>query len=228
MEILLKAFESAHKYVDYYALDLSLSELHRTFSKVRTNDFTYVGFHGLYGTYNDGLAWLRKPENRELPTVVLTMGSSIGNFALRDAAEFLGSFASLLGPSDLMIVGLDACHDGEKVFRAYNDGKGITQKFYRNGLINANRVLGYEAFVPAEWEVDARYDADDCCHRAFYRSLRDTSINGVTIPKGEEVSFEAAYKYGVQERGELWHTAGLVPQVDFTNRSGDYRKPSFT
>ena len=183
-----------------------------------------MGFHGLYGTYDDGLAWLRVPQNRTRPTVVLTMGSSIGNFPLDEAAEFLGSFASLLGPSDTLIVGVDACKDPEKVFKAYNDEKGVTQGFYENGLVHANKALGYEAFVPVDWEVGTRYDTENSCHEAYYSPRKDVSINGVTVQKGEEISFEAAYKYGPDERVKLWHEAGLIPQVEFANTAGDYRK----
>ena len=213
-----------HKRVDYYALDLSLSELHRTFSNVRTHEFAYVGLHGLYGTYDDALTWLSVPENRNRPTIVLSMGSSIGNFPHSEAAQFLNQFAKLLGPSDAIVLGLDSCKDPEKVFKAYNDGKGVTQRFYENGLINANKVLGYEAFVPGDWEIVTRYNTINGCHEAFYSPRKDVTINGITIPKGDKLLFETAYKYGIEERDKLFHDAGLIFQAEFANSLGDYSK----
>lgn len=141
IEILLKEFERTGKHVDYYALDLSLSELQRTFAEVSLDDYTHVDFHGLHGTYDDALGWLSNPDNRQRPTVVMSMGSSIGNFSRPGAAEFLSGFAKLLGPSDLMIIGLDACTDPDKVYRAYNDSKGITQRFYENGLVQDRKSV---------------------------------------------------------------------------------------
>jgi uncharacterized SAM-dependent methyltransferase len=131
VSILLRALESAGKDVDYYALDLSLKELKRTLEQVPL--FKHVKCHGLHGTYDDGLDWLKMPEQRSRPKCVMTLGSSIGefipavllsrvnsstfvgNFHRPDAAAFLRGFSNVLQPSDSMLVGLDATHDPEKV-----------------------------------------------------------------------------------------------------------------
>ncbi|TQB70368.1 hypothetical protein MPDQ_000634 [Monascus purpureus] len=222
VELLLKEFETMNKNVDYYAVDLSLSELQRTFSNIRTENFSYVRLHGLYGTYDDALAWLSTPENRNRPTAVLSLGSSLGNFSRPEAAKFLASFAKVLTPSDVIVIGLDACKDPEKVFKAYNDANGVTRKFYENGLRNANFVLGFEAFKPAEWDIVTRYDAKEGCHVAFYSPRKDVNINGIIISEGEEVIFEEAFKYDARERERLWRNAGLISQVELANRSGNY------
>lgn len=74
--LLLQAFEEAGKYIDYFALDLSQKELQRTLSHVPT--FKYVSCHGLFGTYDDGVAWLKQPALVNRPKCVLHLGSSIG------------------------------------------------------------------------------------------------------------------------------------------------------
>lgn len=223
VEILLKECERAGKRVDYYALDLSLVELKRTFAEVSPDSFNYVGFHGLHGTYDDALVWLKNPENRTRPTVVLSMGSSIGNFTRSGAAGFLGGYSKLLGPSDFMLIGLDACKDPERVFKAYNDSEGVTRQFYENGLTHANRVLGYEAFKSDEWEVVTGFNSDHGCHQACYSPNVDVTINGITIPKGEKLLFEEAFKYGREERDELFRNASLISQKRFGNSTDDFR-----
>ncbi|XHG04482.1 hypothetical protein AWENTII_007749 [Aspergillus wentii] len=222
IEILLREFERTGKNVDYYALDLSLSELQRTFSEVSVNEYVHVGLHGLHGTYDDALAWLSNPENRKRPTVVMSMGSSIGNFGRSEASQFLNGFSKVLGPSDLMVIGLDACKNPEKVHRAYNDSKGITRQFYENGLVHANSVLGFEAFKPSEWDIVTRYEYTEGRHQAFYSPNKDVTINGITIPKGEKLVFEEATKYSPKERDQLWRDAGLIHGAEFGNSSGDY------
>lgn len=81
MSILLRALDAASKDVDYYALDLSLKELRRTLEQLPT--FKHVRCHGLYGTYDDGLDWLKLPENQARPKCVMSLGSSIGEFQLK-------------------------------------------------------------------------------------------------------------------------------------------------
>lgn len=78
VSILLQALENAGKDVDYYALDLSVKELKRTLEQVPS--FQHVKCHGLHGTYDDGLDWLRLPEIRSRPKCVMSLGSSIGVF----------------------------------------------------------------------------------------------------------------------------------------------------
>ncbi|KAE8354165.1 Aldehyde/histidinol dehydrogenase [Aspergillus coremiiformis] len=222
IEILLREFERVGKYVDYYALDLSLSELQRTFSEVSVDEYTHVGFHGLHGTYDDAVTWLGSPRNRKRPTVICSMGSSLGNFNRSGAGSFLSQFARLLAPSDMMIIGLDGCKDPDKVYRAYNDSRGITEQFYENGLLHANAVLGYEAFKLDEWEVVTGYDAVEGRHQAAYSPKQDVTINGVLLQKGEKLVFEEAYKYGPEERDQLWRDAKLIQTTELGNGSGDY------
>ncbi len=41
--------------------------------------------------------------------------TSVGNFNRGEAADFLKSFADVLGPGDTMLIGLDACNDPARV-----------------------------------------------------------------------------------------------------------------
>ena len=116
----MDAFEKAQKAITYYALDLSKSELDRTLEAVQ-HDYTYVKCHGLLGTYDDGLDWLKAPDNSAKPKCVLWMGSSIGNLNREEAVDFLRSYSTVLGNKDTMIIGMDACQDEARVLLAYND-----------------------------------------------------------------------------------------------------------
>lgn len=68
--------DAAGKDIDYYALDLSLNELRRTLADVPP--FRNVRCHGLYGTYDDGLAWLKSSGIASRPKCIMSLGSSIG------------------------------------------------------------------------------------------------------------------------------------------------------
>lgn len=224
VNILLEALERAKKEVDYFALDLSLPELQRTFAELETSEFKYVRFNAFHGTYDDGLAWLAKPENGGRVTCIMSLGSSIGNFDRPGAAQFLHRYSQVLGPADLFIIGIDATTDGDRVFKAYNDSKGVTEKFYRNGLDNANELLGYEAFKQDEWGVKGEYVEEAHQHKAAYVALVDVSIEDVDIKKGEELPFEHSDKYTEEEADTVWYAAGLIPKAVYADSTGDHRK----
>lgn len=224
INILLKACERAGKAVEYFALDLSISELERTFSEIPVDDFRHVKFSALHGTYDDGLDWLSKTVRPTKSTFVLTLGSSIGNFSRVEAATFLQSFAEVLGPADSLLVGLDACQEPERVYRAYNDAQGLTHRFYRNGLDHANKLLAYEAFKQEDWDVVGQYNEAEGRHEAFYHARRDVSVAATTFKKGEKLKLEDAYKYTAGQSDKLWHAGGLIQQTVFANQLGDYRK----
>jgi EasF-like predicted methyltransferase len=185
-----------------------------------------VKCYGLHGTYDDGLEWLNAPENHSKPKCILSLGSSIGNFNRDEAAEFLSGFAdSVLQPGngDLMVVGLDACKNPEKVWTAYNDPKGVTEAFIMNGLLHANELLGKDHFRLGDWKYIGEYNNDAGCHQAYYSPLRDVHVQNIKFMTGEKVRVEESYKYSVAESARLWDASGLVENARWNSRSGEYR-----
>lgn len=166
------------------------SELDRTLADVPEGTFEHVKCAGLHGTYDDGLEWLKRPENSSRPKAIVSLGSSIGNFVPNEASEFLAQFGELLGQDDLMLVGVDGCLDPERVYHAYNDRDGVTHSFTMNGLQHANRLLGYEAFDVNDWTAMGEYDSNGMRHRAFVAPKRDVTVEGVLVRQGEKVRIE--------------------------------------
>ena len=151
----------------------------------------------------------------------MTFGSSIGNFTPSEAAAWLASWrAQALGPADLILVGLDACQIPDRVFRAYNDSRGVTEKFYRNGLDHANRLLGYTAFKQDDWAVEGRFDQPR--HHAAYVALKNIHTKDLSVEAGERLPFEHSYKYSRAESDNLWRQAGLIQKMAYSNSQGDY------
>ncbi|KAK5200061.1 hypothetical protein LTR92_000602 [Exophiala xenobiotica] len=222
VDILLRAFEAAKKPVEYYALDLSLSELERTFSELDTDAYEHVKFRALHGTYDDGLSWLKQLENDGRTTCVMTLGSSIGNFDRESAAKFLAEFKNVLTASDMILVGLDGCQQSDRVYRAYNDTPKVTEKFYRNGLSHANAILGYDAFKQHEWRIEGLYDEKLNRHQASYVALTSIETRDFSFQKGEKIHLEDAFKYSEADSDRLWHEAGLILQVAYSNKTHDY------
>lgn len=188
------------------------------------DSFRHVKCHGLFGTYADGLEWLGQPEFRDRPCCIMSMGASIGNFNRMEAAQFLKEYARILQPNDMMLIGLDACQNEERVFHAYNDRDGITHEFIRNGLLHANKLLGREVFRKHDWEIVGEYNCTLQCHQAFYKATRDVLVEDVKIRAGEKIRVEESYKYSAAQSRELWEVAGLKPEDSFGNQTDDYRE----
>ncbi|KAA8893559.1 histidine-specific methyltransferase [Sphaerosporella brunnea] len=240
VNIFLRALERLGKRIDYYALDLDLSELQRTLDMV-PRDFKNVRFNGLHGTYEDGREWLKSsPEVKDRPRCILWLGSSAGNYTREGAAQFLKAFAGDAlrpGKQDYMLVGLDGCKDGPRVYTAYNDPHGYTEKFIMSGLSNANEILGGEYFKLDDWEYVGEWNAEHGRHQAYYVPRKDIrfggKLDGVNVQKGERVNVEYSYKFDETDARILWEEAGLTEGAEWANENGDYclhllQKPSFT
>jgi EasF-like predicted methyltransferase len=191
---------------------------------------TNVRYHGLHGTYDDGREWLKNaPEVRDRPRCILWLGSSAGNFTREEAAAFLKGFtgeALRPGKKDYMLVGLDGCKDGPRVYTAYNDPHGYTEKFIMRGLSNANSILGGKYFELDEWDYVGEWNAEHGRHQAYYVPKKDIQftgkLEGVTVKKGERVNIEYSYKFDDQDARTLWDEAELSGGAQWANEDGDY------
>jgi uncharacterized SAM-dependent methyltransferase len=138
--------------VDYFALDFSYPELQRTLSLVPPGRFRHVRCFSLLGTYDDGREWLKRPEIKSRPKIVLSLGSTLGSLQRAETPAFLSSFCS--GHADnkaSFLVGLDGCKQEARVISAYSDPDGINRRFIKNGLVRANEIMGHDAFDLEQW-----------------------------------------------------------------------------
>ena len=226
INMLLQALERQKKSVAYYALDLDRNELERSFAQVRPKDFSHVTVHGLHGTYDDAQRWLRECSDQYTARYIAMLGSSLGQASPAGAADFLRSFALLLKPRGAIIIGLDGTTDGDKIYKAFNDRKGVTHRFYRNALDNANVVLGYEAFKQAAWDLITEYDRIEGCHKTYFAPKEDVVVDGALFPKGERVLLETAYVFPPKMKRGLFAAAGVVSTRSFTSSNGTFCKYS--
>lgn len=152
------------------------------------------------------------------------MGSSIGNFPKKDAIGFLTKIANEINPGDVLIIGIDACKNPEKVYHAYNDDQNVTHKFISNGLRHANRLLGSDEFNLDTWNVVGQYDEKGGRHVAYVSPNADATVDGIRIKMGEKIQIEESNKYSTDETNQLFAAAELVQGATFANQSGDYGK----
>ena len=147
---LLEALLGAGSRFRYYPVDISRGIMPPLRQNLNSLD---LNFHGLVGDYEAGLQYLSGREDRH---VVLFLGSSIGNFSMDQAADFLRRIRMSLGKGDLLLIGFDMVKDPSVLIPAYSDSRGVTAEFNLNLLRRMNR------------ELQANIDPENFLHHAAF------------------------------------------------------------
>lgn len=230
--IILQALEKLGRDVDYFALDVSYSELQRGLEEIAEAGLNHVHCHGLLGTFDDAHAWLQLPENVKRHRCVAMFGSTLGASTRSEAADFLAGFNKTLHPTanageteSSIILALDGCKSGERVSRAYIDSEGLHARFALNALDHANRILGYEAFRRDEWTVQGEWDERTGCMYKYLVPLKTVSFEGLSFKAMERLHISSSHKYDAKDRVDLWKGAGLTPTARWVGNDGLYGEP---
>lgn len=158
-------------------------------------------------------------------TLVLFLGSTIGNFQPREAATLLRDVRRVLRPGDGFLLGVDLKKSKDILDAAYNDALGVTAAFNLNLLQRINRDLG------------GHFDLRSFSHRAFYDeeksriemhvvSLREHTVHidalklEVSFGEGETIHTENSYKYDEEALGRLAADSGFDLAGRWTDSRG--------
>jgi dimethylhistidine N-methyltransferase len=133
-------------------------------------------------------------------TLVLFLGSNIGNFDVPGAAALLARVRENLSPGDALLLGTDLVKPERELLLAYDDPLGVTAAFNRNLLVRINRELGadfaIDAFVHrAVWNPVASRMEMHLEARSTQRVRFGAVPLELTIRAGERIWTESSYKY---------------------------------
>ncbi|MBI2186724.1 MAG: L-histidine N(alpha)-methyltransferase [Acidobacteria bacterium] len=151
-------------------------------------------------TYDAGLERLVREERGAGRTLVMFLGSNIGNFDPPGVDAFLRTVRAALGQSGTLLLGTDLVKPEPDLLRAYDDPLGVTAAFNKNLLVRINR------------ELDGDFDVAACAHRAIWnaeaariemhlvsRTSQQVGIRGagfvLQLEAGESIWTESSYKY---------------------------------
>ena len=138
-KVLLQALQARKASFRYLPIDISAASVEELLASLDT-EFPEVETEGLVGDYFEGLRWLSKFHPGR--TVVLFLGSNIGNFSRAESRGFLHSLWNALNDGDRVLFGFDLKKDIDVMLHAYNDSQGVTREFNLNLLRRINRELG--------------------------------------------------------------------------------------
>ncbi|KAF9452919.1 DUF323 domain-containing protein [Macrolepiota fuliginosa MF-IS2] len=189
---------------------------------------THSSGSGSQGTLATDSTAPSSPDPSPAPFHIMFLGSSLGNFSRSSAPGFLRDLPLRPGYGDTLLIGLDHDNDRGLIETAYNDPCGHTEKFIKNGLRAAGRVLGDEnLFDERNWEYINRYDPDERRHEAFIKAKVDhstaTASGSVYVFKKDEMlKIEESFKFSEVDAHSLFIEANLRPVQRWVDNNGYY------
>jgi len=166
--------------------------------------------------YEAGLIEATRETGPGTRTLVLFLGSNVGNFDPPGAGAFLRSIRAALAPGDGLLIGADLVKPERELLLAYDDPLGVTSAFNRNLLVRINRELGGEFDIDA-FAHRAVWNREESRVEMYLVSRRRQRVRvaaaGVdfTMDEGETIWTESSYKYQPETLARMLDRTGLHP-----------------
>jgi dimethylhistidine N-methyltransferase len=213
-EILLSALDALKAYVP---IDVSGSALDEARERLAAR-FPGLVVHPIVGDFRADL--ILPDDLAARPRLGFFPGSTIGNFAPREASDLLRSMAGSLARGGRLIIGVDLRKDRAQLLPAYNDAAGVTAAFNLNLLVRANRELGAD-FDLDGFEHEAVFNAEKSRIEMHLVSTREQTVSLLgrrfDFRPGESIHTENSHKYSVADFGDLARSAGWTPRRVWTD-----------
>lgn len=191
LRLLIEAGGSRRTELDVHLVDVSASALENSARMLGSLDDLRVTTH--QATYEAGLAEVTGQVPAAAHSLVLFLGSNIGNFDPPGAEEFLRGIRGNLAAGDALLIGADLVKPERDLLLAYDDPLGVTAAFNRNLLVRINR------------ELDGNFDIDCFAHRAVWNA-NDSRVEMHLVPRtAQQVRIKsAALDFRIERDEPIW------------------------
>ena len=200
--------------IDPHVLELSARELTTAYPRLRVTP--------LVGDF-------RNPDRNtlagDLRTIVLFLGSTIGNLDIDEAIAMLANLRAALKPGDALFLGADLRKPKPILEAAYDDPLGVTAAFNKNILGRINRELGAN-FDLATFEHRALWDEERGrieMHlvSTIAQTVHIDALNlNVEFTAGESIHTENSHKYDAESLRALAARGGFEVAKMWTDSRG--------
>jgi L-histidine Nalpha-methyltransferase len=215
--LLIEALGRRQLRVGFYPVDVSASALEQAVSSFNGHT-PNLSIHPIVTDYSQHMPVLSL-RGRKL---VLFIGSTIGNFEIEEAVQFLLRVRSSLRPGDALLLGFDMVKSPRRMHAAYNDAQGVTAEFNKNVLARINRELGgefnLESFAHvALWNADmSRIEMHLESRFAQVVRIRDLETS-FEFSAGERIHTENSYKFTLKSMRAMLTQAGFQLEKRWTD-----------
>jgi len=154
------------------------------------------------------------------PSLLLFLGSNIGNYLDDQADELLTLFYENMKNGDKLLIGVDLKKNPLIIQKAYLDDGGVTKKFNLNLLLRINRELGGD-FKIDDFDFYSYYNPDTGEVKSYVVSLRNQKVHIKALNKTFDFKYdeliwtELSRKYSLDQILELAKSNGFTVQQNF-------------
>ncbi|HLT06066.1 MAG TPA: L-histidine N(alpha)-methyltransferase [Cyclobacteriaceae bacterium] len=214
----------------YYPVDISLNVLQQLKSTLQ-QELPSLAVMPIQGTYDTALA--EKNWEKDKLSLMLFLGSNLGNFLEGEATGLLSKLSQALRPGEKLLAGFDLKKDPEIVLNAYNDSQGVTRDFNLNLLHRINRELrgNFDVGGFKHWPV---YDPMSGECKSYLISMKKQSVRieqinlTVHFERYEPVFTEVSKKYSLAELKEYASFHGFEIQANYVDEQGYFTDSLWT
>jgi dimethylhistidine N-methyltransferase len=195
-----------------HVVDLSAAALDATVQALASAPDVDVTTH--LASYEDGLKAIRENRRNGGRSLVLFLGSNIGNYDPPSASALVHGIRGQLVAGDGLLLGTDLVKPERELLLAYDDPLGVTAAFNLNLLERINRELGGDFDVRA-FAHEAVWNAEESRVEMHLvaRSRQQVQIEAAqltfTMQPGERIWTESSYKYRPDDIRRLVEPAGF-------------------
>jgi len=179
----------------YFPVDISKKHLMENSKKV-AKKYKYIQVKPVVYDFSENVKFPDIMNGKG--NILFFPGSTIGNFPEKKAQSFLESLTKISNKETDLVIGVDLKKNKTVLENAYNDKKGITEKFTLNLLKRINRELASNIDINNFHHV-AKYNRKRGCIEVFVKSFKDQSIRidgkKFFVKKDEKIHIEDCYKY---------------------------------
>jgi L-histidine Nalpha-methyltransferase len=180
------------------------------------------------GEYHQALRALRQqPGEPRGRTLVLFLGSTLGNLDPEDRPALLRDIRDVLVPGEAFLLGVDLKKSEDVLIPAYDDPLGVTAAFNLNLLGRINRELGGE-FDLASFRHRAVYNRDAGRIEMHLESRRAQTVAihalgiEISFQEGETIHTESSYKFDLDQVAALARETGFELRRTWTDSGGRF------
>ena len=212
---LLSYLDRANREVTYVPVDISKAAIDGLAADF-TKRLPRLKLNPKVGDYFEVLKDRLQSESN--PSLLLFLGSNIGNYMPADALNLLRLFHQNMAAGDALLLGADLQKNPEVIRKAYDDPHGITRNFNLNLLDRFNRELNAN-FERDQFEFYCYYNPLSGEVRSYLVSLTDQIVDladeQIRFKKDELIWTELSKKYSFQELEGMAQTAGFEVKKHF-------------
>lgn len=212
ISILLNAVENQNlNNLKYIPVDFSRAAIKNSGNELSEN-FPELEINGYVADFIHQMDLI---PHSEKPRIICFLGSTIGNFLKKEAQEIIIGLSKGILEDDILLVGFDLVKSESILHTAYNDSKGVTEKFNKNILNVVNTIVKTD-FNQNDFEHLAFFNKEANRIEMYLEANKDCEIyspylvNSIQFKRGDVIHTENSHKYSRELVHELIVDTGLT------------------